>query len=795
MTDKNRTLIIDCQVLQTDAWDRGMGKYSLSLVAALSKNKLLPEKTILMLNNQLQTNQSMLRELKVACPEGSLAYLDLYVPSSRRKNTDIASFNKRTLDRYIDSQKFSTTVDFLILSLFLDQAFVVFPDQARKLLLFYDLIPFLFEKRYAELINYADYLVRFRSIFEADMIYTISQTVADDLAVYLGLPNSKLQNINGAAIKRSHLTSKPPDFVLPQKYILMNTGDDLRKNNLNAVKAFTDFNEQHGNEYTLIVTSSFTEATKSELTIYSDQLIFSGNVSEAQMLWLYENTELVLCPSEYEGLGLPVLEAMAANKKIACSNIPVFREISEDAFYYFDPNNTHSMATALSDALQGRDWGAKKAKYVAVMARYSWDLAAKDFDLSYHSRFSQTQQASHGSKLKVAIFTPHPSGYSAIGKLVAESHAALSENFDIDYYYDYQTDTHAQLRPDFLSYIAKTYKAADFTANRYRDYDAVIYNIGNSDYHLNTIKNALYLPGYIILHDTHLQGAFRELLRLGWITRERFKLEEMLNKKSGSHTSSFVTTLLNNQLGIITHSKHALSVVKRNVVFEVPVSRLNLPLEAPKLIRRGSINAKFNIGLAGILADVKGLPLIESLASDLQFQNCQFSIFGFSFIKPTSLDRLENLDNITIYRDPSDFEFQKYLANLDVLINYRTKYQGETSLTVLEAMRYGVVSLVRNIGWYSELPDEVLIKVDNETDLKAKLVGIKDNLLDWQKKREQAWQYITLNNSHQQYTVQLAAFIRDSMGDQKKQNVMKANLFHEGHKMASIKESLVNRNH
>jgi glycosyltransferase involved in cell wall biosynthesis len=69
-----------------------------------------------------------------------------------------------------------------------------------------------------------------------------------------------------------------------------------------------------------------------------------------------------------------------------------------------------------------------------------------------------------------------------------------------------------------------------------------------------------------------------------------------------------------------------------------------------------------------------------------------------------------------------------------VFVNYRKKYQGEASQATLEAMRYGVPVLVRSdFGWYSELPDDAVIKVDTEDDIIPILTKFKNDK-KWQDK-------------------------------------------------------------
>src|SRR5690606_40548765 len=59
------------------------------------------------------------------------------------------------------------------------------------------------------------------------------------------------------------------------------------------------------------------------------------------------------------------------------------------------------------------------------------------------------------------------------------------------------------------------------------------------------------------------------------------------------------------------------------------------------------------------------------------------------------------------------------LSSVDAIVNFRPNYNGETSLTVLEALRHGTVPIVRRIGWFDELPDEVVFKVNKESEVIA----------------------------------------------------------------------------
>lgn len=59
-----------------------------------------------------------------------------------------------------------------------------------------------------------------------------------------------------------------------------------------------------------------------------DALVQPGPLSRAALAWLYRNASAVLLPSEKEGFGLPMIEALACGAPVVASDLPVLREVS-----------------------------------------------------------------------------------------------------------------------------------------------------------------------------------------------------------------------------------------------------------------------------------------------------------------------------------------------------------------------------------------------------------------------------------------------------------------------------------
>jgi glycosyltransferase involved in cell wall biosynthesis len=755
-----RVLFIDGQVFQSAAWDRGMGKYSIALLKHLVANPHNEyDETIILFTDQMQIPSNVKDEIKKAAPSVTHVIANLSVPEDPC-TADIISLqavNENVLDETIHEHAPGAQSDYLIMSLFIDQVCSVFPSSAqKKILLFYDLIPLQYVERYSQLCSFPNYLKRFKTLFEADLIWTISQTVADDVVINLGINPAKIFNIDGAPIERQSTKAQKPSFKIPERYALMPSGNDLRKNNLRAVQGFEDYLRKSGDDAKLIITSHFDDNTRKQLKAYSSNIIFTGNVEEAELQWLYQHALTLLFVPEYEGLGLPILEAVEAKKPIVCSNIGVFNEISTSAFYYCNQFDSDSIGSVLADAIANTGLCSKLEEYPSILKRYSWhNTAGKALACT-----TQELKPKLENKPKLAIFAPSPAGYSDIGKRVLQSHSAMAEFFIIDYYLEDGKTGRRLNRPNYLPAIANVFTAETFTKDTYRDYDAVLYHLGNSEYHVETIKNALYLPGYAVFHDTHLTNIFEaELSEYGYVSRDRFDQEALLDQQLKNKTASFLTSLANSQKGMIVHSKYAEKAIAHTLQRDSPILRVNLPVPTPQQVNKKLPGDQVVIGFAGIIHPAKGLDIIEAVAQNASYFDCKIHIFGLSLVADEVIRRLESYPNVTVDINVTDFEFQQMLRDVDVLVNFRKDYRGETSAATLEAMRFGAIPIIRKVGWYDELPDEIVLRAGSSDEVMEQLKSfINMPLADRRDLSVALRKYIEQNFNYQNYAQKIYDF-------------------------------------
>jgi alpha-1,3-rhamnosyl/mannosyltransferase len=83
----------------------------------------------------------------------------------------------------------------------------------------------------------------------------------------------------------------------------------------------------------------------------AERVVMTEWLSDADLEAFYALARCVALPSRMEGFGLPILEAMARDTPVACSDIPSLREVAGDAAVLFDPDDDQAVTAAVGRLL------------------------------------------------------------------------------------------------------------------------------------------------------------------------------------------------------------------------------------------------------------------------------------------------------------------------------------------------------------------------------------------------------------------------------------------------------------
>lgn len=104
-----------------------------------------------------------------------------------------------------------------------------------------------------------------------------------------------------------------------------------------------------------------------------------ADLSEGELVQVYNAADLLVYPSWHEGFGFPILEAMACGCPVICSNVSSLPEVAQDAAIMVTPDDIPGIAKAIEKALGSQglrqelsEKGFRQAK------RFSWEKTAQE---------------------------------------------------------------------------------------------------------------------------------------------------------------------------------------------------------------------------------------------------------------------------------------------------------------------------------------------------------------------------------------------------------------------------------
>jgi glycosyltransferase involved in cell wall biosynthesis len=223
----------------------------------------------------------------------------------------------------------------------------------------------------------------------ASQIIAVSeQTRADVMAAYR-VPQEKITVVYEAADPR--FTPQSAETVgavrarygLPPRYLLFVGTIEPRKNLGRVLAAFERLAAERFTDALVIVGKRgwlyddfFGRLEKSPA---KSAVIFPGYVPDEDLPAIYAGAQALAFPSEFEGFGLPVLEAMACGAPVVCSNTSSLPEVAGDAALLVDPLNVGTLHHALRLVMADRELADDlRRRGLAQAGRFSWERAAAE---------------------------------------------------------------------------------------------------------------------------------------------------------------------------------------------------------------------------------------------------------------------------------------------------------------------------------------------------------------------------------------------------------------------------------
>ncbi|RST30380.1 glycosyltransferase [Sphingomonas ginkgonis] len=653
----------------------------------------------------------------------------------------------------------------------------------------YDLIPLINKGDYLHDRQISQwYMDRVDQLRRADRLLSISESARREAIDHLGFDKTTAISVGTAADPHFKSTTISPDceeslrqkYDLRKPFVMYTGGIDVRKNIERLIGAFAKLPRSVRNKYQLAIVCSAHQHDRnrllqlaSEKGLSDGDIVFTGYVSEDELVTLYHLTRLFIFPSWHEGFGLPALEAMHCGAPVIASNRSSLPEVVELEEAMFDPFDQEEITSRMHAGLEDDPYRIMLLENSRVQsAKFDWDSCAiralgaiEELGRAPHPAASYRSDA----RPRLAFVSPLPPARTGIADYSAELLASLTKNFQIDVVLANGVNSDLiefPLIPEAIGVMSE----AEFRQN-YGDFDNIIYHFGNSEFHSYMFELLQLTGGVVVLHDFFLSGivSYRE-----WHHLEPHGWQRELYRSHGYPA--------------LLARKSAVDVY--DTVWKYPCSKTVVDL-AEKVV----VHSEFGRHLArqwyGRQADSKFqfIPLLRepytdksdkaSLKKELGFAADDLIVCSFGMIGSTKLNRelaqawvksrlggdrrcklvfVGQNDQGVYGAELSDFitkkgkkrifiagwtdaeTFRRYLSVADMAVQLRTWSRGETSAAVLDCMNHGVPLIVNDNGGMASLADqgalvlrdqfeiseltEALEELAGSSEMRAKLGGL-----------------------------------------------------------------------
>lgn len=227
-----------------------------------------------------------------------------------------------------------------------------------------------------------------QAVKKSQKIITVSDSSKQDILAIFQVHPDKIrviyEGVTSQEVSAEFVEHVRHRLILPRPYFIFVGVLERKKNIPGLTKAFDYFIEKYHLDMDLVIVGKpdphYPQIKDQSLTVKNKhRIIFTGFVSDDELAALYTGAYAFVSLSQYEGFGLPGVEAMAYHLPVLAANTPIYNEVYDNAALYFNPQDPEDVASKME--LLARDpqfYEQCQSKSFERSKMFSWRLSAKE---------------------------------------------------------------------------------------------------------------------------------------------------------------------------------------------------------------------------------------------------------------------------------------------------------------------------------------------------------------------------------------------------------------------------------
>ncbi|MBX7244837.1 MAG: glycosyltransferase [Candidatus Sumerlaeaceae bacterium] len=631
----------------------------------------------------------------------------------------------------------------------------------------------------------------------------ISASAADDCRQLLELPEDRIsvtwvpvENLPKGRPTVASIGDLRTRLSLPDGFVLSVSGFNPRKNLSGTFRIYSKLPAALRKLHPLVLVCSLQPEERAHLEAEAVRLGIDGDVrltgyvSDGELAVLLGEATVMLFPSQYEGFGIPIAEAMAHGTAVVTCDVSSLPEVAGDAAVLYRPGDEDGMADGVRQIIENNELRSRLvARGFQQVARFSPEKFLGKLLHAYAILEKETRgfdqevpvASVENGRLKVAVIGPLPPQMSGIADYNERLILHLLPHCDVTCYVE-NTQPGNPL-------LTEKCTVRDLTSFRREpgQFDSILYHVGNNVLHASVLPFVVHHPGVAVLHDGSLLGLYRHLARVRgerqW-AREEFTKQydapsgEVWETEAALDGLDFLEFGMNREIvarshGVVVHSdwlrreilKHCPDREDKLKVIPLAVDPAysNSPRLSPTELKARYLLPPdaFVILSIGVINRLKRLDIVLEAFHNLLARHPDSILVFAGPGDPLVVKQLMEYcgqqgikHSVRFLGHRSMPELYDVISMADVCVNLRYPTLGESSATLAMTMAMGKAVLLTPVGQFLEYPDDVCWKVRLGEDEKRDLVEYFRYLLENPEVREAlgarakefvapfAWEYV-----------------------------------------------------